>query len=171
MPVHPSMHYFWHGSYFCVHVLYVRLWVYECCCESCSVTKMDVTCRSLSQPGDRGGSPLKVRPCPPMTDQHQMCVCAHIHVSQREQQKRQKAGTSFISIYLFIFTQATLCINRQPHLYACVYNPFMSMCVLPSVWWGVCMINTRQAWEEFWSGALQQLLWKQHYHPNKTNGH
>lgn len=98
-------------------------------------TEMDVTRMSLSQPGDRGGSPAEGQTSSsndrPASN---ACLCPHpcVCVSQREQEKRQKAGTSFISIYLFISTQATLCINRQPicmHVCTILLCPCTCMCV------------------------------------------
>lgn len=93
-----------------------------------------------------------------------MRACVH-HVRTACVAERESLDKFCFSLFIFSHKWQALCINRRPicmRVCTSLLCPRTCMCVLPSVWWGVYMINTRQAWEEFWSGALQQLLWKQH---------
>lgn len=89
--------------------MYVQVCVCVCVSESCGVTKMDVTRMSLFQPGDRGGSPLKVRPRPPMIASTK-CVCAAMccqcSVCRRmnKRRDRERRDKFYFFIYLFLHT-------------------------------------------------------------------
>lgn len=92
-----------------------------------------------------------------------LCPCSVCHWENKRWNRESQDKFCF---YLFIYshTHSFFCIRWPICMHVCtsLLCPWVCMCVLPIVWWGVYMINTRQAWEEFWSGALQQLLWKQH---------
>lgn len=116
------------------------------------------------------GAPMKVRPIPALIDFYSVYLpvelCTSSCVSPWEQEQRQtKPGQV---MYLFRFSLSLSppsdFVYKRHILYSCVCRSFVEMlvCVILRVWWGVYMINTRQAWEEFWSRALQQLLWKQY---------
>lgn len=176
MPVHPVMWSFWHGRcvFLCwhvcpsvcvfVHMCVWMLWELRCDRDECDVhVSLPTRWQGLVS---AEGQTLSSNDRPALN----VCVCVFVHavyVSPREQEERDRESQDKFYFYLFIFPYKRLCVLIDgPFVCMCVQVFYVHgracVCVLPSLWWGVYMINTRQAWEEFWSGALQQLLWKQH---------
>lgn len=171
--VHPTVPYFWHGRYFCVSFSVsvcpcVKMWCDRDECGEHVTFPTRWQGRVLTE-GQTFSSSDRHLSCVPLCVRASVLVPA-LSASWRKHEDMQTKLEKAMLLFIFSSSSHRLCVSAA-HLYAYVYMSFIAMfcvcvcvrvCMLLSVWWGVYMINTRQAWEEFWSGALQQLLWKQY---------